>query len=383
MKVEYKILVLGDIYDNHIIRYLYNLKHENSKAEIDVYAYRQGGDIDSRLTGVVNQIYWHIPTKNIIRYYNSYALAKRYKSELCGISKENHYDIVNIHYSPILFGLIMSVFHHLGDTILVTPWGSDFDRAGKIGRLLLKPVFKQADYICSAGNRFAKDLIKYYHIPDSKLICLDIGSETIDYISENKASLSEEQARKELGLVGDYFITCGYNAHKEQQHLSIIDSIAEIRDNLPENLTLLFPVTYPNDVEYVNEIKRKTAEKSLNAVFYEEYLDIKTLFLLRQSTDMFIHVQSTDANSASVQEYLLLGKNVVHGSWLRYDELEKFGIPYYIVDNLHSLSQNILNAYKNGPINIAKETTQYIESYGWKKWIKRWNRFFCQCISDN
>lgn len=382
MRVGYKILVLGDIYDNHIVRYLYNLKQENPKADIDVFAYRQGGGIDPRLTDVVNQIYWHIPTKNIIKYYNSYALAKRYKSELRSISKENHYDIVNIHYTPILFGLIMSIFHHLGDTILVTPWGSDFYMVGKIGRLLLKPVFKKADYICSAGNRFAKDLIKYYHIPDSKLICLDIGSETIDYISDNKGSFSVEQARKELGLDGDYFITCGYNAHKEQQHLSLIEAISEIRKNLPEKLTLLFPVTYPQNKEYIDIIKQEAAAKSLRAVFFETYLDVKTLFLLRLSTDMFVHVQTTDANSASVQEYLLLQKNVVNGSWLRYEELEKYGIPYYLADNLESLSQIILDAYKKGPINVAEATVQYIESYGWKQWIKKWNIFFCQCVSE-
>ena len=294
-----------------------------------------------------------------------------------------HYDIVNIHVPSSVIGLITSELKKLGDTRVITPWGSDFYRAGKIGRMMLKPLFKRADYICSAGNRFAKDVKAYFNLPDSKLAYLDIGSETIDYISENKNNISPKQARKELCLDGDYFITCGYNAHKEQNHLSIIEAISEIRDNLPEKLTLLFPMTYPHDEVYIRQVKQKAADKSLHAVFFEKYLDLKTLFLLRQATDMFIHVQSTDANSASVQEYLLLGKNVVNGSWLRYDELEKNGIPYYLVDNMESLSKDILNTYKKGPINVAEETFQYIESYGWKQWIKKWNSFFCKCLIDS
>lgn len=81
-------------------------------------------------------------------------------------------------------------------------------------------------------------------------------------------------------------ITCGYNAFEQQRHETMIKAICAIKHELPENLTLLFPLTYGSSIEtkkknYVEQIKQWCKESDLNAVFYEEYLSVSELFFFK------------------------------------------------------------------------------------------------------
>lgn len=378
--IAYSLLITGDIFDNHIIRFIGNLKEENPSVTIDVLATKNGNSIPDRIKTIVRNIYWINETYSKNKYSREFNKIFSIRSVLKHIGRNNHYNIVNIHFPIEEYGFAVGLFRNLADTILITPWGSDIYRCGKRGLFLLNRLFYESDYVCGTGNRFNKDVQKLFHLPDSKFVNLDIGSETIDYITEKKSEIDATTARRLLNLDGDYFITCGYNAHKEQHHLAIIDSINSIKKSLPSNTVLIFPLTYPKDEQYINEIKKRLTDCSLHSALFVDYLQLSDLFLMRQATDMFIHVQSTDANAASVQEYILLGKNVVNGSWLRYSELETKGLPYHLTESLDSLPQSILESFEDGPTKVSEDTMNYIASYGWKPWIKKWNTFFISTL---
>lgn len=376
----YSVLVIGDIYDNHLIRFVGNLKEENKDAIIDVVATRNNQDLSPRVKKAVRDIYYFEDFSAGVKYLREIKKISGIRRTLKLLSTKCHYNIVNIHFPLEEYGFSVDIFKKLGDTVLITPWGSDIYRCGKRGRLLLNPLFHKADRVCGTGNRFNKDVQKLFNLPDAKFVNLDIGSESIDYISEKLKEIDAVEARASLGLKGDYYITCGYNAHEEQHHIEIIEAINSIKNELPSQLTLIFPLTYPKDTEYISTIKKRLNEYSLHAIIFDQYLKNEDLFLIRQATDMFIHVQKTDANAASVQEYLLLGKNVVNGSWLRYSELETYGIPYHLVDSLDSLPKAILDSYRNGATEVPEKTKEYIASYGWKPWIKKWNEYFISTL---
>lgn len=379
----YKLLVVGNIYDNHVVRYVSNLKNENPEAIIDILATKRDMPVQDRVADAVSDIYWLEEKSYQNKYLREFNKIRTLLSVVSRIKNEKQYDIVNIHFPIEEYFFVISKFRKMGKTLLITPWGSDVYRSGKRGRFFLKRVFSNADYVCGTGNRFSKDVRRIFNVPSYKFVNLDIGSETIDYIYLHKASIDTLKARTLLGIKREgYVITCGYNAHSEQNHLAILDAIYKIKDELPSDATLLFPMTYPQNRQYIETVKERVKTYSFNSLFFEHFLSIDQLFLMRQATDMFIHVQQTDANAQSVQEYILLGKNVVNGGWLRYDELEKDGIPYYVTDSLQSLSTTVMNAYKEGRKHISHETIDYIMSYGWKSWIKKWNTFFVQVTNN-
>ena len=251
----YSILVVGNIYDNHIIRYVANLKSENPNVDIDLFSTRMEQAIPERINSAISNIYWLDVRKSSNKYLQAFRRIKGIRFLLKQIKKTKHYDIVNIHFPMVEYCFAMTYFKRIGDTILITPWGSDIYRAGKLGRLLLRRVFNEADYICGTGNRFGKDVQRFFNIPNSKIVCLDIGSESIDYVTEYRDKISPEEARVKLGLDGDYFITCGYNAHREQNHIAILDAIGLVKSQLPENISVILPLTYPKDKTYVDSFE--------------------------------------------------------------------------------------------------------------------------------
>lgn len=372
----YKVLVVGNIYDNHLVRFVSNLKIENPDVEIDVLPIYRSGEVPERAKNAVTKVFWIDELESSNKLVRAIIKIKRLKKLVMQLSVNRHYDIINIQYPTTESYFMIDDFKKMGKVILVTPWGSDVYRSGRITRRLLKSIFDKADYVCGTGNRFSMDVQHIFSIPNNKMVSLDIGSESIDYFVENKDVVSQQAAKVKLGIKSDYIITCGYNAHTEQNHLAIIEAINERRREFPKDLLLLFPMTYPPNPQYISEVKQKAKQYNLNTRFFENFLNLEELFLMRQVTDMFIHVQSTDANAASVQEYILLNKNVVNGGWLRYSELEKHGLPYHVVESLPNLSQTIVDAYHKGNKQISEETLQYIVSYGWKPWIKKWNEFF-------
>jgi hypothetical protein len=134
-------------------------------------------------------------------------------------------------------------------------------------------------------------------------------------------------------------------------------------------------------MEYVNSLKTLCLESGLDAIFYEDYLSVADLFILRRATDMFVHIQTTDGGNSSLQEYVLCGKKVVHGSWLHYKKLEQYKpLFYYPVDDLSHLGEAILQAFRSERIDTPAEVLDYIRNRGWKQKMLLWNDFFTSIV---
>lgn len=380
MKKNYSILILGQFYNNHTIRFVRNLKCVNPQIQIDSFTPRIRGEkapqdyLDCfRTAEVVNfsNIFKRIPglrEKEAIRNWRKYFRA---------FVKGRHYDILNIHYPCSFYSYCLPELRAVADTIVLTPWGSDVLRIKEKDRRILQKLYDSADYVTGHGDRFTDDFMRIFNIPNQKFVHEDLGSETIDYIAEYKDTISTDFAKQQLGIDNCYVITCGYNGSAAQQHIHIIDAINRAKDKLPENLVLLFPVTYPSNEKYFSRLKETIEKYGLHAMWFEKYLELDSLMYLRQATDMFIHVQTTDANNASLKEYLLLGKNCINGDWLKYPDVEENGYkPYHVVQNLNNLDSVIIEAYHKGTPNISDAVISHIKSFGCKPAAKKWDEFF-------
>lgn len=387
---RYSILLIAfDCHYSHVARFVKNLKRTNPLVEITLFADHE--DISDEITeNVFKIIYRHyhkakgfIKSKLHSRVLNKILLYRQFRSLL----KQGNYDLISIHFCRYYMFYYMRLLRKLGKKIVIIPWGSDVMRLNSRIKLnLLGRVYRNADMIavpstCQLGTK----IVNEFGVNESKMFPLSWGSETIDYINEH-LTIASSEAKTELGLNGMYVITCGYNAFPEQRHEAIIDAISKAKDSLPSNIVLLFPVTYGNNKKdaYVKLLKNKVNCLNLNAVFFENYLSVPEVFMLRRASDMFIHVQTTDAGNATIMEYVICGNKVLHGSWMQYKWMDCEPKFYFPINNLDELSDSIVTAYKSEQPVLPEEVVTVIKERGWSGKMPSWNEAFMRLLQfDN
>lgn len=298
-------------------------------------------------------------------------------------SKDKKYDIVNVHFPNKYMSYVFKYLRRMSKNIVVSPWGSDILRCDKDSLKRLSGLYEKADYITVSTNiPLGKKIIQEFKIDPNKMVSGFFGSDIVDYAIKHGDGISEEDAKQRFGLNGKYVITCGYNGIKNHRHKDIIEAIEDVKDRLPDDLTLLFPMSYLKDDIYLAECQQKCQEYNLDAVFFTDYMSVEDVYKLRKATDMFVHVQTTDASSASVCEYILCDKKIVHGSWMKYEALEAFKpLFYFPVDRMEDLGEVIVNAYNSNKIEIPQGVLNIVKQRSWDYRSTLMNDFFMSIVS--
>lgn len=376
---EYSLLILGNFTSIYIVQFVRHLKKQNPNAHLFFWGYQPTIDnTDADYKSCYDEYYLfeaeHSTQTSFLQKVNT---AHKLRVHFSKFASNKHFDYVNIHYIKPDYFFVLDSLKRKSTKLVLSPWGSDVYRIHGIYKWLVKGIFKAADCITGCDNRFTHDFIHIFNVPECKLRDCELGDEAFDYIVEHKNSIDSDNAKKQLSIDNHYVISCGYNASEAHQHMKIIDAISQVKNQLPENTLLLFPLTYPDNPEYKEQIKKRIHDSGLKAVYFEQFLNIHQLFLIRQATDMFIHVQVSDAASASLCEYLLCEKKIINGTWLQYPELKKNNItPYFEVESIDQLSKAVVNAYHAKPIKIGEELIQDFERQQWKVVIKKWDKMF-------
>jgi len=131
-----------------------------------------------------------------------------------------------------------------------------------------------------------------------------------------------------------------------------------------------------NDITYINKVKHTLSNSGFEYIVYEEYLENSEILNIRLATDIFIHIQDTDAYSATIQEFLLTDTIVFNGAWTRYPNLETNGIPYLLVNNISDLDHDILGYLnKSRTCHISEDCKKTIKTLSWNNKGKEWYHF--------
>jgi hypothetical protein len=383
---KYSLLVIAlYCYSGHVKGVIEHLKAVNPLVDITLLA-DNADEMRSVLTDKSVKVEWYnVPPVNIKWRWLKYAIIKHRQCRFFAkFHKGRRYDIVNIQFPYVFMAYVYPSLRAMSDNLVITPWGSDILRRDKEYLQRLASLYQQADYIAtSPTTSLGKRIIEEMHIKPNKLVGNFFGSDLVDFALKNGMSITTDDAKKHFGLSGRYVISCGYNRREPQRHKVMIAAIDQIRSQLPENLSLLFPMSYGADTrpEYIDECKKECEERNLPAVFVTHFLSVEELYLLRMSTDIFVHVQTTDASSGSVKEYILCDKKIVHGSWIKYDDLEAFQpLFYFPVDRLENLGEVIVKAYHSDKIAIPQGVLDFVKSGGWERKATRMNDFYLSIV---
>ena len=385
---KYSLLIVAlYCYSGHIKGLIDHLKEINPLVDITLLT-DKAEEMKNALTDKTVKIEWYdvAPVSYKQPWLKFLAIKRRQRSFFSKFSKGRKYDIVSVHFANKYMSFVYKDLRKMSDCLVMFPWGSDVLRIPKKNLRQLSSLYKKADYIAAWPDLpLGKKIMQEFNIDSTKLVGSFWGSDVVDYAIEHGDSISQETAKERFGLTGRYVITCGYNPQSAQQHMAIIAAIDQVRNQLPSNMTLLFPMTYSGNLQlrqpYIKECKDECSKRDLNAVFLTDFLSVEDVYRLRKATDMFVHVQTTDVSSSSVKEYILCNKKIVHGSWVKYEALEAFQpLFYFPVDKLEDLGDVIVKACHAENIAIPQGVIDYVKSSGWNNRIIRMNDFFMSIV---
>lgn len=384
---KYSLLVVAlYCYAGHVKEMVKHLKEKNPLVDITILT-EEPDDYEEIVDKLTEICFYNVSSVDWIKLRGLRVFATKYKQIrfFSKFSKNRKYDIINIHFANRYMSFVYKYLRAMSDNLVMIPWGSDILRRPKKNLEQLSYLYQKADYIAATpSSPIGRKILEEFKVNPEKVVGSFWGSAGIDYAIEKGKLISQKDSKERFGLSDRYVITCGYNRQEAQRHKAIIEAIDQKREQLPENLTLLFPMTYGNMTyqgKYVEEVKDECKKRNLQAVFVTEFLSLEDLYKLRNATDMFIHVQTTDAFSGSVQEYILCNKKIVHGSWNKYEQLEDFKpLFYFPVDKLENLGEIIVKAYNSDGIAIPQGVIDYVESSSWHVKVTKMNDFFISIV---
>ncbi|MCS3555821.1 MULTISPECIES: glycosyltransferase [unclassified Sphingobacterium] len=374
-----RILIVGNANSQHLINLVLNAqKYALGKIEIDVFDTSYPSGLDSDNMPYNNVFYcersfpafiYNFPIiRGVIRKFVDF----RKSIKQIDVRK---YDLINIHFITEDAYFLWHYLTKIGTTIMLSPWGSDVYRFKSSKFKKLKSLYDKCSFVSAPEIQFKKDIKAIFKLEDDKFINLGFGSDVIVNISKHE-NVTREEAKVRLNLEGKYIITCGYNGAHLQNHSQIIQAINEIKNDINEDLLLLFPMTYSGSEEYICRIEQQLIETGISYRIMKNFLSDDDMVYLRKCSDIFIHGQPTDAFSGSVQEYLLTDTKVLNGRWTRYPDLEKHEIPYSIFNSFDELGGLILELYKKPNYKISPPLKAFIRNQGWDVKGKQWADFF-------
>src|SRR5690606_35060651 len=187
-----------------------------------------------------------------------------------------------------------------------------------------------------------------------------------------------EAKKKMLQNETAFVITCGYCARAEMRHKEIIAEIKKIEKRLPQDYILVFPMTYSGNEQYIEEVRGLLSESKLRYLILDSYLTEEEIAYLRKATDIFIQIQTTDANSGSMQEHLVAQNVVITGNWLPYHEYIERDIYFETIDTPTQLSTKIIETLSDWNKKMQKvhhhNSPDKFRSSLWSETIKDWFR---------
>ena len=384
MEYKTKILLIANVNTIHIRKFLNELTLVSNNISIEVFNIgKSDSNEDQRI--LINSKFIVYDAK---KRFPSKLYANRYFANILHLIDvyisilrlRRHYDLINIMPFTMISVFLMPLYKIFSNKIMISPWGSEVYRIPFFQKIAVKMLgYKYADYVSVPKGKFKEDIKYSFDISEHKFVDLGFGSDIIDEIANNQ-NISKEYSKGKLFLnANSFIITCGYNRSVMQQHYEIINALNEVKDLLPPQTILLFPMTYGrSNNTYIEEIEQKLQSYGMQCKIYTDFLSPKELLYLRKATDLFIHIQKTDAFSATVQEYILCKTTIINGGWLRYPTLEIDGLPYHLVNSVEELPLVLKRILLNeaSKIEFSDNLMNYIQENGWSKAIKKWYDFY-------
>ncbi len=363
-----KLLIFGTLNHQHIQNFAKSLKRELGYSLIGV---NNNSNIRAQFEAETSEIFdIHY---NVTRLNNPLDVICKFISSIICFCKgcSNKVDIVQFHFVSfyVLPLLLIAKKKQIKTSVFV--YGSDMLRSGGFYHKYCDLVFNVADSVVCDSTTLCEKLKSKYLDKNDKIECVLFGSVIIDKLAE--LNLPKESYKIELNLpLNRTIVMCGYNGSRAQNHLRIIDSLKSFSNNI----YFVVPMTYSGSDEYINQVDSRLKELNFQYIILTSFIDDFTWCKYTKATDIFIHMQDTDAFSSSLAEHLFVNNGVINAEWLQYKDLSDNDIYYSSANfsNLNSVFENVKaqpRIYDNSDSIFRLKSLKYCIRNYWSKYFDR------------
>jgi len=369
--IDVTFCILGDIGSTFVENFLARTAQYFDKALFDVLSPRASNtkfpeNVHQRILLETSSFVGRIP-----KVRGAWVLTKKHKF----IAKAEPYDLCHVHFVDKQSALLSRVLNQKCRKIVCSVWGSDFYRSSEKIRRLQERLYKISSVITFTNEKSMIEFDDYYDKRySSKLRICRFGLAPLEVL--RKLDLNKMECRKHLELPEDSLIlTVGYNNSPAQQHIEILNSIQKRRREVPENLFLVFPMTYGATDEYRNTVRKHLEQHGFRYKIFDKFMPDEEMAMLRRASDLMIQVQITDQFSGSMLEHLYTENVVITGDWLPYGTLDEKGIFMLKVSSVEEVGEKLVYALNNldSLKEKCKKNPEIIwELSSWEKNIHSW-----------
>lgn len=270
------------------------------------------------------------------------------------ISLAKHFDIIDIHFLSQSYDKIIPIIKRLDKKVKITVWGSDFYRVNLKRAEDQRFLYSLSDCIQIPTLRMKSDFINKYPECENKVRLAHFGIQQFELINDYFNPEKLYGYRDEFGIPKNKIIIgAGYNGSRTQQHSVMIDSVFKLESKIKEKVFLLLQMTYGLTSEYLNYITDQLYSTGLDFKIITRLLSKEEIAKLRLITNIALNIQTSDAFSASIQEYIYAGSILIAGNWLPYDFMKDQEI-YFIETDIHSLTDKLTDCLTNLELHQSK-----------------------------
>lgn len=278
--------------------------------------------------------------------------------------------VVILYVNPFWIILLPFIFRK---RLILVFYGSEFYNTNFFGRISLSILSKFASNIVFTSYKMKHDMAKIISDVDSSVI--KFGNDVIININELMKNHTKDDLKREFEIdLNKITITIGYNGSPFQNHISIIDALGGLDDNIKNKIHLLLPLNYANIDSYEIELISALVQSKITYSTFFGFLDSTSISKIRFVSDIYVNNMQSDNISASVLEYLFAGNLALITDRISYDEFVEYGFNYtkfHSHDEFAIIIKNIILKWKNIPktnFNINLD----LESLSWSRCAENW-----------
>lgn len=386
MNKKITLLIVGDADTIFLTNYVRSLK---KKMEVNVTVYSPFPNKDENSPFPYDNVHFHehrVPSYKLLRVMYFILLPLIQYINFRKYIKDKKFDIIHIHRIIPAWVIYPTLFKQHCKKLYLSFWGGEIDRE--------KLFFSKKIYLCRLGklinisykivgamndvritNRFSE--IK------NKSAFGAFGSSIISILVDQP--MEKSKSREKFNIPeGKISVLLGYSGKVIHNHCQIIEGIVQnsLFADFKSQIHFIASMTRGSNPTYTTRVEDMLESSGCTYTLLKDcYQTDHDVAELRNATDIFFQLSTSDYLSASVKENLCSGAIMISGNWLPYGILKSDGFYFEEADSIRNGITHFYEIMSN--YTVFKEKAERNASlcgkqYTWDGCIDNWvNAYKC------